>query len=104
MTTVRLWQAWISAGSYPSRFIARMTPSSCHGVVELPGKKKCQEMLTLSAVSASRAIDLLVAGQVHQLVVVGQHRGRAWSGGSRLSNVAWHAVGAYQRRARTESR
>ena len=43
-------------GSYPSCFIARMTPSSCQGVVELPGKKKCQEMLTLSAVSASFAM------------------------------------------------
>ncbi len=32
---------------------ARITPSSCQGVVELPGKKKCQEMLTLRAVSAS---------------------------------------------------
>src|SRR6187402_1856401 len=32
-----------------------MTPSSCHGVVEQPGKKKCQEILTLSAVSASLA-------------------------------------------------
>ena len=56
MTTVRLWQAWISDGLYPSCVIARITPSSCHGVVELPGKKKCQEMLTLSAVSASRAM------------------------------------------------
>ncbi len=55
ITTVRLWQAWMRSGSYPSRFIARITPSSCHGVVELAGKKKCQEMLTLSAVSASRA-------------------------------------------------
>ena len=50
-----------------------MTPSSCHGVVELPGKKKCQEMLTLSAVSASLAIDVLVAGEVHQLVVVAKN-------------------------------
>jgi hypothetical protein len=33
-----------------------MTPSSCQGVVELPGKKKCQEMLTLSAVSAAGSI------------------------------------------------
>src|SRR5688572_17783780 len=32
-----------------------MTPSSCQGVVDEPGKKKCQEMLTLSAVSASLA-------------------------------------------------
>src|SRR5438067_9969628 len=46
MTTVRLWQACINAGSYPSCFMPRITPSSCHGVVELPGKKKCQEMLT----------------------------------------------------------
>jgi hypothetical protein len=28
-----------------------MTPSGCHGVVELPGKKKCHEMFILSAVS-----------------------------------------------------
>ena len=43
-----------------------MTPSSCHGVVEQPGKKKCQEMLTLSAVSTSSGEDVLIAGQVHQ--------------------------------------
>ena len=30
MTTVRLWQAWSSFGSKPSRFMAAMTPSSCH--------------------------------------------------------------------------
>ena len=55
-----------------------MTPSSCQGVVELPGKKKCQEMLTLSAVSASLRDDVLIAGQVHQAVIVAQHgrRGR----------------------------
>ena len=56
MTTVRLWQAWMRSGSYPSAFSARITPSSCHGTVELPGKKKCQEMLTLRAVSASFAM------------------------------------------------
>jgi hypothetical protein len=50
-----LWQAWIRSAAKPSVFIARITPSSCHGVVELPGKKKCQEMLTFSAVSASLA-------------------------------------------------
>ena len=70
-----------------------MTPSSCHGVVELPGKKKCQEMLTLSAVSASRGDDLLIPSQVHELVVVGQDRGRrrakngdfgTWHGAIRL--------------------
>ena len=56
------------------RFIARMTPSSCHGVVDDPGKKKCHEMLTLSAVSTSLAKDVLIPRQVHQLVIVPEDR------------------------------
>jgi len=35
--------------------MARITPSSCQGVVDAAGKKKCHEMLTFSAVSASLA-------------------------------------------------
>ena len=53
-----------------------MTPSSCHGVVEAPGKKKCQEMFTFSAVSASLRDDILVAGEIHERVIVAQHGGR----------------------------
>ncbi len=37
MTTVRLWHAWTRSLEYPSFSIARMTPSSCHGVVDDPG-------------------------------------------------------------------
>ena len=56
MTTVRLWQAWISAG------VVAVLLHRPDDAVELPGrgraagKKKCQEMLTLSAVSASFAM------------------------------------------------
>ncbi|OPZ81282.1 MAG: hypothetical protein BWY77_00711 [bacterium ADurb.Bin431] len=39
MTTVRLWQAWILSREKPSLSRVRITPSSCQGVVELPGKK-----------------------------------------------------------------
>ena len=42
--------------------MARITPSSCQGVVELPGKKKCQEMFTLSAVSTSTSSTAMPLG------------------------------------------
>ena len=76
MTTVRLWQAWMRAGSYPSCFIARITPSSCHGVVELRGKEEVPGDVDLERGVRVPGDDVLITGQVHHRVVIPQHRRR----------------------------
>src|SRR4029453_5437433 len=58
ITTVRLWHAWMRSDLYPSFFIGRITPSSCHGV------------------GARLVDDVLVPSQVHQPVVVLEDGGR----------------------------
>ena len=48
----------------------RITPSSCHGVVERPGKEEMPRDVDLERGVGILRNDVLIAGQVHQRVVV----------------------------------
>ena len=88
MTTVRLWQPWISA-----RIVAVALHRPDHAV-ELPrDRRAAREEEVPADVDLERRVGVLghhvlVAGQVHQLVIVPQHRprGRPENGNSRAAH------------------